>query len=237
MTALTQNPPFMTSLELVDVINSMREEGKAELRHDTFLTKVQKVLGATHQNFLASYKDSTGRALKCYHLPKREASLMVMSESYAVQAKVYDRMTELEGRQSALINPTKLSRLQLIELAMQAEQERLELEHKVEALEPKAEAFEMISASSDAMTYTEASKVLGIKRKDLVALLHAEGWHYRQNKSWVAYDRFIKNGCLQYKEGKYTDENSGLECVKPYCHITQKGLARLAEKIAGRAVV
>lgn len=88
----------MTSLEIVDVINLMRKDGKAELRHDTFLVKVKKVLGDTHQNFLASYVDSTGRTLKCYRLPKREASLMVMSESYAVQAKVYDRMTELETR-------------------------------------------------------------------------------------------------------------------------------------------
>ena len=70
--------------------------------------------------------------------------------------------------------------------------------------------------------------MLGAKRKDLVARLHTEGWHYRSNNSWVAYDKYIKNGFLQYKEAKYTDDDTGLEVIKPYCHITQKGIAHLA---------
>lgn len=90
-------PPTMSSIELVQVINDLREVGKAELRHDNFLKKIEKVLGSDSPKFLGEYRDSTGRPLKCYYLPKREASLMVMSESYSVQAKVYDRMTELEG--------------------------------------------------------------------------------------------------------------------------------------------
>ena len=49
-------------------------------------------------SFAAIYFDAYNREKPCYRLPKREASLMVMSESYAVQAKVYGRMVELEGR-------------------------------------------------------------------------------------------------------------------------------------------
>lgn len=112
----------------------------------------------------------------------------------------------------------------------------LTLETKVEELTPKAEAFEMLSASSDALTYTEAAKVIGCKRKDFVAILHAEGWHYRQNGSWVAYDKYIKNGCLQYKEAKYTDDSTGHKVIKPYCHITQKGLARASILFANRSL-
>jgi hypothetical protein len=88
----------MSSIEIVDLINSMREEGKSELRHDNFMVKVQKVLGIDSLNFQAIYLDSLKREKPCYRLPKREASLLVMSESYAVQAKVYDRMVELESR-------------------------------------------------------------------------------------------------------------------------------------------
>lgn len=104
----------------------------------------------------------------------------------------------------------------------------LSLESTVAEQAPKVEAFDRISASPDAVTVTQAAKLLGVKRADLTARLHAEGWWYRQNNSWVAYDKFIKNGCLQYKEANYTDENTGMNCVKPYCHITPKGLARLA---------
>ena len=72
------------------------------------------------------------------------------------------------------------------------------------------------------------TKVLGMKRTALVAKMQADGWIYRQNQSWVAYTQHIQNGRLQYKEAHYTDEKTGMACVKPYCHITQKGLAKLA---------
>jgi hypothetical protein len=93
------NVKTMSSIEIVKIINDMREDGKAELRHDNFIAKVVKVLGEVAAlNFQVSYKDSTGRTLKCYALPKREAHLMVMSENYKVQAAVYDRMVELEQK-------------------------------------------------------------------------------------------------------------------------------------------
>lgn len=102
------------------------------------------------------------------------------------------------------------------------------LEETVKVLEPKADAFDLIAAGEDAITLTEAAKVIGIKRDTLTARLHAEGWIYRLNKAWVAYDKYIKNGYLRYKEAKYTSESTGQEAIKPYCHVTPKGLSKLA---------
>jgi hypothetical protein len=96
MSTLAISVPTMSSIELVEIINAARGD-KKHMRHDTFMAKLEKHPAITHQNFLASYKDSTGRTLKCYQLPEREAKLMVMSESLEVQAKVYDRMTALEA--------------------------------------------------------------------------------------------------------------------------------------------
>lgn len=93
--------PTITSVELVEIINDMREEGAAELRHDNFMAKIEKHPGIQSPKFLGDYKDSRGRKQKCYRLPKREAELMVMSESLAVQTKVYDRMTALEQQAAA----------------------------------------------------------------------------------------------------------------------------------------
>ena len=95
-TLSTNTTPTMSSVELVGVINELREEGKAELLHKNFMVKIENHPGIDSAKFLAQYKDSTGRSLKCYHLPKRECELMVMSESLAVQTKVYDRMAALE---------------------------------------------------------------------------------------------------------------------------------------------
>ena len=89
--------PTMSSIEMVEFINSHRKEGEADLRHDNFMAKVPKVLGEEDALILKGiYKDAYGRDKPCYRFPKREACLMAMSYSYDLQAKVFDRMTELE---------------------------------------------------------------------------------------------------------------------------------------------
>lgn len=115
MSNLTTTVATMSSLEIVEVIN---EERKADaeavgtrfiaLRHDNFLVKIEKHPGIDSPKFLGEYKDGTGRALKCYHLPKREAELMVMSESLKVQTRVYDRLAEKEA--AAIPNSSTRSR-------------------------------------------------------------------------------------------------------------------------------
>ena len=88
----------MLSTEIVKIINDMREEGAAELRHRDFMVKATKVLGEQGvRNFSHTYvNEQNGQEYACLKLPKREAHLMVMSENYKVQAAVYDKMIELE---------------------------------------------------------------------------------------------------------------------------------------------
>lgn len=87
----------MTSLELVDFINSQRKEDDALVRHADFMTKVSKVLGFEYsENFRSTYKASNGKENPCYRFPKRESCLMAMSYSYDLQAAVFDHMTNLE---------------------------------------------------------------------------------------------------------------------------------------------
>jgi len=76
----------MSSVEIVEVINALRDPGKAILRHDNFLAKVEKVLENAALKFQGFYFGENGKQLPCYYLPKREASLMVMSESLEVLA-------------------------------------------------------------------------------------------------------------------------------------------------------
>ena len=112
-----------------------------------------------------------------------------------------------------------------------AEQKAL-LEHKVEEQAPKVAALERIEAGKKSLTLTEAAKVIGIKRDDLIRRLHAEGWIYRQNCSWVAHSATIHAGRAEYKEAHFTNETTGQEEAKPYCHLTPKGLTQAAEMFA-----
>lgn len=237
MNALTirgGSPVTMTSLELVEFINSQRGEGEAKLEHYDFLKKVPQVLGAeVAGNFSCYYKASNGKQNPMYTFPKREACLMAMSYSYDLQAKVFDRMTELEAKVAQPAIPQTLP--EALRLAAEAieRNERLALENKAQAetlaeQAPKIQALERISAGKDSLTLTQTAKVLGVKIAELTATMHAKNWIYRQNGSWVGYDPHIKNGDLAYKEANYTDEKTELACIKPYCHVTPRGLVKLA---------
>ena len=95
----------MSSLELVKIINTIREEegNTIKVEHYTFMEKIKKVLEEVHQNFLGYYIASNGKQNPCYYLPKRESTLMVISESYKIQAAVYDKMVELEQENTKLL--------------------------------------------------------------------------------------------------------------------------------------
>lgn len=91
--------PTMTSLELVDFINAQKREDEPETRHRDFCEKARKVLGiGVCEIFRVPYTHQQNcREYAMLALPKREACLMAMSYSYELQAKVFDRMTELEN--------------------------------------------------------------------------------------------------------------------------------------------
>lgn len=99
--ALNNQQQTMTSIELVEFINSERiskkEEVTVTLAHSDFMKKVPLVIGEGHGNFSDTYQhEQNKQTYPMYRFPKREACLMAMSYSYELQAKVFDRMTALE---------------------------------------------------------------------------------------------------------------------------------------------
>ena len=173
----------------------------------------------------STYIGKDGRQYEQYELDKDTCMTLLLGYDPVARMKVVKRWQFLENNPQLpdFTDPAEAARAWAVQF-----EEKRKLAHVVQELAPRAEALDLISASDGSLTYTEAAKVLGLKRKDMTARMHAEGWHYRLNGSWVAYDKHIKNGNLQYKEAKYTDENTGQECLKPYSHVTPRGLSRLA---------
>lgn len=235
MNDLVNNAPTMSSIELVEVINSMREEGRAELTHSDFLKKVEKVLGKDAGKFSSIYRDSMNREKPCYRFPKREASLMVMSESYEVQAKVYDRMAELEAKTPAIDPMQMLSDPAAMRgLLLTYTEKVLELEDSVKALEPKAQAFDRIATGSEgSFCIRDAAKTLNMQEKRLRQFLVEHGWIYHRpmGSGWLAYADKIQFGFMEHKITR-GEKSDGSEWVNTQARITAKGMARLSKILA-----
>lgn len=195
----TNNPVTMTSLELVDYINSQRGPEESELRHRDFCAKVPKVLGEEMcEKFRASFKDAYGRDQPGYRFPKREACLMAMSYSYELQAKVYDYMTELEAAQA---KPAELSRMDILKLAMESEQARIEAEKQLALAAPKVEFVDRYVEATGLFTFREVAKLLKANEARFREFLLVEKIMYRLGTGGklTAYQNHVDAGRFEMK--------------------------------------
>lgn len=110
---------------------------------------------------------------KDYFLTLNMAKELAMVSRCALGKQARQYFIECE-KKARSVNPANLSRLQLIELAMKAEQERVALSEKVAVLAPKAEALDRISKSDGSVCITTAAKNLQIQPKDLFSWLQAK---------------------------------------------------------------
>ena len=221
----------MVSLELVDYINDSRkfDEKPVQLRHADFMAKVPKVLGVeTSEKFRSSYLAGNGEQRPCYRFPKREACLMAMSYSYELQAQVFDRMTAME---EALKKPAlNLDDPAFLRQALLGYTEKvIELEHKVQALEPKAKGLDRIADCTNVLGIRESAKVLKVGQNQLVQYLIDHKVVYRDQYSKIqAYQKSIDQKLVHVVTSAPRLTESG-EKVFTQVKLTQKLITRIAK--------
>ncbi|MCH7292301.1 phage antirepressor KilAC domain-containing protein [Acinetobacter sp. ANC 3926] len=126
-------------------------------------------------------------------------------------------------------NPVHL--LQAIEVQAK---KNIELSQKVEVLEPKAQALDVLSQNRNGyLCLTDAAKHLHVRVKDLTNLLANKKIIYRRATSnpikkgkWAAYERIIQKGWLfhDYVAGEKPDGTD----YAPQVLVTPKGMAHIA---------
>lgn len=129
-----------------------------------------------------------------------------------------------------------LSRMDILKLAMESEQERLRLENENRLLEnkvakqaPKAEGFDRIARAEGGMNLTNTAKSLNVRPKDFFDFMQGKKWIYRRvgGKSFVAYQDKIQLGYLTHKVHTVTLDD-GTERITEQVIVTPKGLTKLA---------
>ncbi|WP_375684243.1 Rha family transcriptional regulator [Bartonella sp. CB15SXKL] len=89
----TQTTLTMSSREIAELCDK---------RHDNIVRDIRQIctdLKIEVSTFQGNYKDSTGRKLVCYNLPKRECLILISGYSTVLRAKIIDRWIELESQE------------------------------------------------------------------------------------------------------------------------------------------
>lgn len=187
-------------------------------------------------DFEGTYRDSTGRTLKEYRLPRDLTVTLITGYRADLRYKVIKRLEELESRPALpdLSDPKLLTSLLLEHAAkrIEAEQRADAAEAKADAMQSDVEAHHRLTAADGSLTGTEAAKSLGIAPKELFVWLQTHGWIYRRpgSATWLGFQRRCNDGLLIHRVTTVLRPD-GTERICEQVRITPKGLATLAKVI------
>jgi anti-repressor protein len=212
-------------------------ESGQEFRH-WIKARIEQYEFAENQDFTTSENFIRGGKATDYHLTIDMAKELAMVERNAKGKEARQYFIECERQAKAVaLSPANLSRMQLIELAMQSEQERLLLEAQVAEQAPKVEIHDRISESVSTLCIRDAAKTLQVQPGKLTTWLVMNKWIYhRAGKSgYLAYQDRIQAGHLVHKSTPYKDLVTGDDKISEQVRITGLGLTTLARRLTDDA--
>ncbi|WP_085631531.1 Rha family transcriptional regulator [Pseudomonas sp. R16(2017)] len=186
----------MSSREIADLVGS---------RHDKVKQSIERLAARTDANGkpvialppMGEYLDSLGRKASEYMVCKRDSFVVVAQLSPEFTAALVDRWQELEGQIS---QPRELSRMDLIQIAFEAEQARLQLAIQVEAQATKIHSMENLF--KEGMTPAQFCKGLnGVNVMQVNKYLEGRNWLYNESKSGLRFR------VASYARDKYMTEH------------------------------
>lgn len=143
--------PTMSSREIADYVGTT---------HDSVLKTVRQLVdrGIVFGNETPYTHPQNGQRYPEFLLDYRSTMVVVSGYSAEVRARIIDRWQELEAKPVA----SELTRLQILQLAMESEQGRLEAESKLALAAPKVEFFDKVVQRKTLMTATQVAQKLGM---------------------------------------------------------------------------
>lgn len=157
----------------------------------------------------------------------------MMSETdKSMDVRQYFIECEKKLKSAPVLDPANLSRMQLIQIALDAESGRLKLEAVVAEQAPKVAALDRIATADGSLCITDAAKHLQIRPKVLFDYLKRNVWIYRRqgNSHWVGYQHRVQQGLVEHKVTTVLQPD-GAERVKEQVRITPKGMGRLSSDL------
>jgi phage regulator Rha-like protein len=163
----------MSSREIAELTGKRHPDVKRDIQI------MAKDLQEDVSSFAHIYFDAMNREQTEYLLDRQHTDCLLTGYSAAMRMVVIKRWHELE---SQVAQPRELSRMDLIQLAFEAEQARLQLTIQVDAQATKIECLENLF--KEGMTATQFCKGLnGVNVMQIGQYLEGRSWFYNESKS------------------------------------------------------
>lgn len=227
-------PVTMSSREIAEL---------CEKRHDNVKRTIETLVGSRTiaRPQIEDVKEAGGNgrlyASQLYLLDKRSSLIVVAQLSPEFTARLVDRWQELEAEKANGM-PAMLTGAQLMAAALiEADATMRAQTAQIEAMAPKAQAFDRLDTAEGNLTVRPAAKVLGMPEHKFMKWLEAHRWAFRQGGKGPlqAYVEKRTAGYVDHKLGRYVDQQTGEDKCSITLVITPKGMARLAVLIGGAA--
>lgn len=193
-------------------------------RHDNVMADARKMLGEIGSPEISGgYLDKQDRTQPCLMLNKDETMCLVAGYSTDLRFRIVKRWRELEEAKK----PVELSRIEILQMALESERARVEAEAKLAIAAPKAEFVDRYVDATGSYGFRQAAKILSVKENWFADFLIEKEIMYRLNKKLTAYSVHVDAGRFVSRAGVGKNDHAFIES-----RFTAKGLQWVSGEIA-----
>jgi phage antirepressor YoqD-like protein len=183
----------MSSREIADLTGKQHQHVKRDI--EAMLAE----LGEDVSRFGRIYLDSMNREQTEFHLDRELTETLLTGYSAPLRRAVIARWRELEGRPPGA---QELTTMQILQIAMHSEQERIRLSAALDAAQPAIQMVERYVEAKSSKCLSDVAKILGQKPQAFIARLSDDGVIFKRAGSWLPYQQHIDNGRFTVKTGE-----------------------------------
>lgn len=230
ITQFQENQKTMSSREIAELC----EKEHFHVKRDCEV--VFRGLNLDASKFGCTYLDSMNREQTEYLLDEELTMTLITGYSILLRNRVIKRWKELEDKAS---KPVELSRMELIQLALAAEQENQALKDHVAVLEPKAQVMDVIADTVNTYSIRDSAKTIGIQESKLIDFMLKKRWVFRENsrhRRLCAYAQRVEQKVMANKVSQVIACVEG-DKVYTQARITAFGLTRLTALVAAAGLL
>ena len=194
---IQSNQITMTSREIAELTGSS---------HDNVLKTIRKLVseGVVSGNETPYVHPQNGQTYSEFLLSYRDTMVVVSGYSVELRARIIDRWQELEAQ---VAKPVELSRMDILQLAMESEKARLLAVEQLAIAAPKAAFVDQYVEAAGSMSFRQVAKLLSANERQFRQMLLDKGVMYYLGGVLTPYSQHQEAGRFEVKTG--TSETNG----------------------------